>query len=125
MFQRPFKSRSRLRNMGGLAIESVRDRELHLITLTGELDLATVGQLAQELSRVEASDANGILLDLERLQFIDSIGMHAVIRLSARVDRQGKSLLIRRGPDNVHRSFELCGLTSRLHFVDAEWVPVK
>lgn len=124
MFQRPFKPHPRLRNTGGLTIESVRDRELYLIALAGELDLATVGQFAQELSRVEASDANGILLDLERLQFIDSIGMHAIIRLSARVDLLGKSVLIRRGPDNVHRSFELCGLTSRLHFVDAARVPV-
>lgn len=125
MFARRSKHHPRPPHVGGLAIQSVRDREVHLVALAGELDLATVGQFAQELSRVEASDATGILLDLERLQFIDSIGMHAIIRLSARSDLHGRSLSIRRGPDNVHRSFELCGLTSRLHFVDAAWLPVN
>lgn len=125
MFQRRFKPHPRRRHVGGLTIESVRDRDLHLVALAGELDLASVGQFAQEVSRVEASDAGRILLDLEGLEFIDSIGMNAIIRLSARLDLHGRSLLIRRGPDNVHRSFELCGLSSRLHFIDTAELPVK
>lgn len=111
--------------MGGLTIESVRDRDLHVVALAGELDLATVGQFAREISRAEASAAGAILLDLERLEFIDSIGMNAIIRLSARLEIDGRSLLVRRGPDSVHRSFELCGLTSRLHFVETVKRPVK
>lgn len=97
-------------------IDSVRDRDRHVVVLAGELDVATAGRLTEELGRVEASDAGEVLLDLEGLRFIDSIGMQAIIRISARLGLCGKPLTIRRGPDNVQRCFELCGLASRLPF---------
>ena len=112
--------RGHLAFVDGLTIDSMRDRDRHIVALAGELDVATTGQLTRELTQVEASDAVEIVLDLERLQFIDSIGMNAIIRLSARLDLEGKWFVIRRGPDNVHRCFELCGLTSRLRFIDAD-----
>lgn len=85
---------------------------------TGALDRVTVRQLEEELQRVEALGAGEILLDLGGLEFIDSTGMRAVIGANRRARSHGHRLIILRGPDNVHRRFELSGLASRLPFVD-------
>ena len=103
-----------------LTIRCVRRGETHVVALAGELDLATVRQLEHQLERVEQTDAGAIVLDLRDLQVIDSAGMHVLIRASARSRTQSGRLTIVRGPDSVHRAFEICGLASRLPFVDHE-----
>lgn len=105
------------RGSGQLQIRSVRVDDSHIIAPTGELDLDTAHHLEDELARVEATDAATILLDLRGLGLVDSCGMGVVIRASART--QGARLRIVRGPDSVHRTFELSGMAQRLPFVDA------
>ena len=95
----------------------MREGETHIVAPAGELDLDTAHHLEDELARVEASDAATILLDLRGLGLVDSCGMGVVIRASARA--QGARLRIVRGPDSVHRTFELSGMAKRLPFVDA------
>jgi anti-anti-sigma factor len=87
------------------------------VAACGQLDLSTAWQLERELRRAEAADVRSILLDLSGLEFIDSVGMDVVIHASARTRHHSKHLMIRRGPEAVHRTFEVSGLVPLLPFV--------
>jgi anti-anti-sigma factor len=99
-------------------MRSMRDGGAHVIALEGELDLASADLVEGELQRVEATDAQQIIVDLRELQFIDSTGVRLVYLADARTRQDGHRLTIRRGPERVHRIFVLTDLADRLPFVD-------
>ena len=57
------------------------------LTLTGELDLGSTPTLDDRLTRLRAKKT-AVMLDLSKLQFIDSTGLHLLIRAvgDARID---------------------------------------
>ena len=52
--------------------ERALDENLWLLELTGELDVATVEEFNQALSRVVDGGARTVVVDLVRLTFLDS-----------------------------------------------------
>ena len=102
---------------GFLELRSERDDDEHVIALVGELDLDGAERVAQELQRAEATDVGRIVLDLSRLEFIDSSGIRLIIAADARSRMDGNRLALVRGPRPVHRVFELTGVAERLPFV--------
>ncbi len=89
-----------------------------VVAAVGELDLSTVELLEAALEEAEAGAASQILLDLSQLSFIDSSGLHMILKAHARSDADSNRLRIRRGPRRVQRVFELTGTDSRLPFID-------
>ena len=90
-----------------------------LISLKGELDLATVGQAEAVLARLEAgTGAATLIIDLRGLRFMDSTGVHFVLGAEGRARERGQTLLIVRGPEAVDRVFRLALLDGRLTFVE-------
>jgi anti-anti-sigma factor len=107
-----------VRHLGALTMRSTRDGDTHVIALAGELDLAGADLFDGELQRVEATDARQIVLDLRELEFIDSTGIRLIYMADMRSRTDSDRLVIRRGPDRVHRIFVLTDLADRLPFVD-------
>jgi anti-sigma B factor antagonist len=107
-----------VRNVGELTVCSDRDGVMRTIRAEGELDLATAEDLERELRRVESSDALSIVLDLSRLQFIDSTGVRLLIKADMRSRADSNRLTLLRGPKAVQRVFELTGILDRLPFAD-------
>ena len=106
----------RTSKLGSLALRSEREGDSHVIELIGELDLDGAPRLEEELRRVESSDAGAIIVDLGRLDFIDSTGIRLLVMAAERCQPGRFSLL--RGPRQVHRVFEITDLADRLPFVD-------
>ena len=103
---------------GFLEVRNERSDDEHVIALVGELDLDGAERVTQELQRAEATDARRIVLDLSNLEFIDSSGIRLIIAADARSRMDGDRLVVIRGPQAVHRVFELTGIAERLTFVD-------
>jgi anti-anti-sigma factor len=103
---------------GELTISSEREGDVHVIALSGELDLATADELEQELLRVEATDAESIVVDLAGLRFMDSTGVRVMITADTRSRADSQRLALLRGPDAVQRVFELTGVLDLLPFAD-------
>jgi anti-anti-sigma factor len=101
-----------------LTFSSERREDEHVITLHGELDLATAGDLERELMRVEASGVRSIVIDLAGLTFMDSTGIRLMLSADARARDASISLSLRRGPLAVQRVFELTGLVDLLPFAN-------
>jgi anti-anti-sigma factor len=89
------------------------------LALVGELDLATLHLLEQELDRIEPTEKR-LVLDLRRLEFVDSSGLHALLRVDRRLNDAGGQLTIVRGPRAVERLFRLTGLDTRLRIIDQD-----
>lgn len=90
-------------------LESLEGEWLHLL-LTGELDIVSVPLLADRLSGLRDS-AVAVRLDLSKLDFIDSGGLHALIQALNDADANGWRLQIdREVAPQAMRVFELVGL---------------
>jgi len=107
---------TRTSKLGSLAVRSEREGEAHIIELIGELDLDGAPQLEDALRDAEAGDATSIVVDLGRLEFIDSTGLRLLVMAAERMNNGRFSLL--RGPKQVHRVFEITDLVDRLPFAD-------
>jgi anti-anti-sigma factor len=104
--------------LGQLTVRSERADRIHAIRLFGELDLATAVTAERELERVEATDAETILLDLSGLTFVDSTGVRLLVTATARSRADQNRLALVRGPYAVQRVLELCGVVERLPFAE-------
>jgi anti-anti-sigma factor len=90
----------------------VRDG-IFTIELSGELDAGEVGQVEVALGEAEAGvGVQRIVLDITRLDFIDSSGI-AVLARAAKRD-QGERLLITRSRAQVERVLEITGMADLL-----------
>jgi anti-anti-sigma factor len=88
-----------------------------VVRATGELDLMTVPQLAAVLQEATAEGAD-LELDLSQLDFIDSTGVHLVLRTHESCVREGRGFAISGASADVKRAFELLGLLDHLPFRD-------
>jgi anti-sigma B factor antagonist len=118
-----FEARERSRvtelmGFGQMSMTSERDGSVHVIALSGELDLAAADRVEQELRRVEATDAGSIVVDLSGLTFMDSTGARLLWQADARSRADANRLRLRRGPRAVQRVFEISGIADMLPFAD-------
>ncbi len=101
--------------MGNLSLETSRAGGTAVIALRGELDLAGVAALEQELAAVEG---DGVVLDLRALEFMDSTGLRAIVVAALRAERDGGRFALVPGSEPVMRVFDMTRMRERLPFVD-------
>jgi len=91
------------------------------IELSGELDLATTQVVEAELRLAERSAAQRIVLDLDRLTFIDSAGLRLLLIATRRSDSDSDRLRVRPGNElAVQRVMAITGIDRYLHFEESD-----
>jgi anti-sigma B factor antagonist len=103
---------------GALTVRSGRDADGYVVGLSGELDLAAVDLVAQEMERARASDATSIVLDLSKLEFIDSTGIQLLLKLDLDSRANGDRLRVTRSSRPVERVLRLTGVDARLPYAE-------
>src|SRR5947207_10613632 len=83
----------------GLEITIDALSDCNVVTLDGELDCQTAPQLADALQR-SANGGRAVIIDLSRLQFIDSSGLHVL--MSGTSTENGRRIVVC-PPGNVAR----------------------
>jgi anti-sigma B factor antagonist len=91
-----------------------------VIAPRGELDMASVGAVEQELRRQQKAGSAKLVLDLRGLSFMDSTGLHLVSRWAEAAERDGFAFEVIPGPPAVQRVFELAEMTEDLPFRQPE-----
>jgi anti-sigma B factor antagonist len=104
--------------MSPLEILTERREGQTLVALVGELDIASTPRLEEGLAEVEADTPGTLILDLRRVDFIDSTGLRAVIAADERARSGGRRFVVVRGPAAVERVFNVTQLDQRLDIVD-------
>ena len=101
-------------HIGPFSCEVRPERDHVVVAPRGELDMATVGALEQELKTVRETGFEAIVLDLGGLSFMDSSGLHLVMRWTADASRDGFRFELEPGPAPVQRIFELAAVDETL-----------
>jgi anti-anti-sigma factor len=95
-----------------------------VLTLQGEIDIATVDTLESRLADV--CDAEGdVTVDLRRVSFLDCLGLRALLEQHERSAKRGFLIDFVQGPSPVRRVFELTGTLDRLAFVEVGPRPIS
>src|SRR4051812_17238273 len=94
---------------GLLGVRVEDDPPVVRIRLSGELDLGTVPRLRQEVDG-RARAGQTMVIDLSGLDFVDSMGLAALVRAQHRARARGARLQLVAGPRAVHAVFVLTGL---------------
>jgi anti-anti-sigma factor len=115
MLEDPLSYSGLAKASGAFAIDIIPDRERAVIAPRGELDLATIGQLAAAVDALVADGWAALVLDLRGLSFIDSIGLSFAIRQSARRDVRVQLV---DGTGAVSQLFDTAGVRELLPFIE-------
>jgi anti-sigma B factor antagonist len=92
-----------------------RDGSLVLV-VAGEVDITTSFLLDEALERARATDAASIVVDLLAVSFIDSTGLHTLIK-HVRLEDPRARIRLTRGSPHTQRVFELSGASEHLPFL--------
>ena len=87
-----------------------------VLTLAGEFDLATAAALDVSVAEALTGGARSLVIDLARVRFVDSTGLHRLLVLAGDARRRGFALELIPGSDGVMRLFELTGTRTALPF---------
>ena len=101
-----------------LAIEAESQPDAYVIRIAGELDLGGCPALESALQGAERAHADRIIVDLEALTFIDSVGLRTLLQASRRSASNGNRLQITRGKGHPAKMFRLTGLDEALPLTD-------
>jgi anti-anti-sigma factor len=103
----------------GLRIVVSHEGAKTTIALDGEWDLAERERMSYTIRKVLRRQPERVVLDLRRLTFMDSSGIHGVVELARGAARLKIGLVVIPGPRAVRRLFEVCQLPEAITLVNA------
>jgi anti-sigma B factor antagonist len=104
------KSMASVHDVGRLEVRPWPDRDRVVLAVSGELDIASVGALQDQLNELHLAGWNDVVLDLRELTFIDSCGLSLLLREERAARRAGASFAIVDGSPPLARMLEIVGL---------------
>lgn len=101
---------------GDIGVNILERDDAVVVVVEGEVDLLTAEVFHTSLARAGASRAPGIVLDLDRVSFMDSAGIHVLLQFAISELSHGR-LAVTRGSPQVRRLLEITGVGRYLSFV--------
>jgi anti-sigma B factor antagonist len=96
-----------------LIIEARQERGCAIVTVAGEIDIATATRLRERLFEL-AAGGRPLVADLDQVSFIDSAGLSALVGAAKRAAAHGGSLHVVCARPKIRQLFRLTGLDRRL-----------
>jgi anti-sigma B factor antagonist len=107
-----------------LFVREVREGGVHRLTPIGELDIATAPVLERACSAVmQNAEVEMVVLDLRELIFMDSTGIHLLVRVHAAC-KDGDRLRVINGSRAVERVLDLSGARDLLPIISSDSDPL-
>ena len=106
------------RGFGYLIVSTQQHGLATVVTLHGKLDLASESCFEKAVRRACELGAERLVIDLSALQFLDGIGLKALLRARRRSLEHDQELVLVKGPPNVQRMFELTDTLDLFSFDD-------
>jgi anti-anti-sigma factor len=109
---------------GPFLVRETHGGGVHRLTPVGELDLVTAPQLESSFDVALASDdANIIVVDLSELSFMDSTGVHLLLRMRA-ASQDADRLRVIDGPRAVGLVLDITGARAYLPIISSDCDPL-
>jgi anti-sigma B factor antagonist len=96
-----------------LTIEVRHERGCAIVTAAGEIDISTVTPLRDCLFEVTA-DGAPLVVDMERVNFIDSVGLAVLVGAAKRAAEHGGSLQVACALPKISQLVRLTGLDCQI-----------
>lgn len=96
-----------------LRIEVAREADRVVLSLDGELDMANAPRLQHAIDSEDAG-ARAVVLDLQRLTFLDSTGLRVILAALEHCQERGQQFAITRGSEQVQRLLSVTGVAAHL-----------
>ena len=97
-----------------IEVDEMRVGHRAVLTLSGELDIATAETVQLAVDRVVEAGAAEIWIDFSRVAFMDSTGLRVLLTAHRQLRTRSRSLAIVCPPGPVRRVFTLAGLDQAL-----------
>jgi anti-sigma B factor antagonist len=91
-----------------------------VVTVEGQVDLATAPQLAQALAQAQDGTVTQIVIDLTAVDFLDSVGVRVLVEAAREADQAGVSLIVQGAAGWVARVLEITGVDEYLQVVPSQ-----
>ena len=96
-----------------MTIQARREAGYVIVTVAGEVDIATVARLRERLSAL-AGDGLPLVADLDQVTFIDATGLGALAAAARRAAARGVSLHVVCAQSQTRRLFRITGLDRQI-----------
>jgi len=93
------------------ATESLNDRAVQILRLEGYVDAHTFTEFEEELTKLVEGGHYNLLLDLEKLTYINSTGLGLLMATFRQVRQHGGDLVIAKMSDKITNIFNLLGFS--------------
>ena len=107
-----------------LHIEIENEAGIRVAVVRGEIDLYTADRFAAAIASLHQVDGPA-LIDLCGCPFMDSTGLHVLLRAWRARRREGRQLAISCRPKGLRRLFELTGLEATLPLYDSRTAAIE
>src|ERR1700747_3420249 len=95
-------------NLGDVQITLVQ-RAL-VARLTGEIDMSNAEEMGATVIGATPNEAHGVVLDLTRVEYLDSAGIYVIYGMRSSLQARGQSLILVIPPSSpVHDALRLSG----------------
>lgn len=91
-----------------LGFETSVNGDWHVLSVTGEVDVATASSLREQLDIVLSKGATKLAVDLSAVEFIDSTGLSVLVSLARELGKASTAVITTR--PNVLKIIELTSL---------------
>ena len=99
-------------------IDIIERDDAVVVVVKGEVDLCAAPEFEQSLAWAGASEAPSIVLDLDRVSFMDSAGVHVLLQFSL-LEANRTRLALTPGSPQVQRLLDVTGVRRYLSFVSS------
>jgi anti-sigma B factor antagonist len=113
----PATIENRLHGVSHLRVSTSITGDTAVVALEGELDLAGATSLEQELAAPATDAASALVIDLRRVEFMDSSGLRVIAVTLQRAQERGRRFALVPGAAQVMRVFDITRMRERLEFV--------
>jgi anti-sigma B factor antagonist len=99
-----------------LTIRAYEESDRYVLELSGELDMGGVATFEAAAVRLCGLGAAEVLVDITKVDFIDSSGLRAILLVKAACEERGCRFAMSHGSGQAEKLFELTRLVERLPF---------
>lgn len=83
----------------------------NVLTVSGELDIAVADEFLDKARGALSTATATLVIDVDKVTFIDSTGLGALVRLREEALEHGKTIQLARVPRQVGRVLDVTGLS--------------
>jgi len=91
-------------------VEVRKEDRAVVFAVAGELDLATSPALEQEIDGARDADIDLLIVDLRELRFMDSTGLHTLVKAHKQTREAGRRFAVIPGGGQIERLLDLTGV---------------